>query len=68
MTLGQYAEYIAEQVGQKVIYDIENNPNASQAQNALLDNRKIKSIGFVPQYSVKEGLCRSIRILLTEEQ
>lgn len=66
MTLGQYAEFIANLGGKKVIYDIENNPNASQAQNALLDNTKIKGIGYVPMYSVLEGLERTYLILKSE--
>ena len=66
MTLGQYADYIAELGGKKVIYDIENNPDASQAQNALLDNSKIKKIGWMPLYSVLEGLNRTYSILREE--
>ena len=61
-TLGEYAEYIASLGNRKVIYDIENNPNASQAQNALLDNSKIKSIGYKPMFTVKQGLERTYRI------
>ena len=63
MTLGQYAEFLASMNGVKVIYDIEDNPNTSQAQYALLDNKKIKKIGFHPRYSTMEGLKRTIAIL-----
>ena len=63
MTLGQYAEYIASLGGKKVIYDIEDNPNASQSMNALLDNQKIKKIGYKPLYTVCEGLKRTFEIL-----
>lgn len=66
LTLGQYAEYIANLGGKKVIYDIEDNPNASQAQNALLDNNKIKEIGYKPLFTVKEGLERTYKILKEE--
>ena len=62
MTLGQYAEYIASLSNNKVVYDISNNPNASQAQNALLDNSKIKKIGYKPHYSVCEALKRTYTI------
>ena len=62
LTLGEYAEYIASLANKKVIYDIEDNPNASQAQNALLDNHKIKELGFKPRFSVKEGLKRTYQI------
>ena len=63
MSLGQYAEFIAHLGCKKVVYDIEDNPNASQAQFALLDTAKIKAIGYNPIFSVKEGLIRTYRIL-----
>ncbi len=62
MTLGQYAEYIASLGGKKVTYVIENNSSVSQATNALLDNCKIKEIGFIPKYTVCEGLKRTYLI------
>ena len=61
-TLSDYAEYLSSINNKKVIYQIENNPNASQAQNALLDNAKIKKIGFIPRYTVIEGLKRTVDI------
>lgn len=66
-TLGEYAEYIASLAGTKVIYDIEDNPDASKAQNALLDNAKLKGIGYRPMYSVKDGLKRTLEILKEEK-
>lgn len=62
LTLRQYAEYIASLSGTKVVCEIANNPNASQSQNALLDNSKIKQLGFVPLYTVKDGIKRSLMI------
>lgn len=67
LTLGGYAEFIASLGGVKVVYDIEDNPNASKAQNALLDNRKIKGIGFEPLYTVKDGLNRTYDILKSDK-
>ncbi len=66
MTLGEYAEFIASLGGVKVVYDIEDNPNASRANNALLDISKIKEIGYKPLYSVKEGLRRTFAIMKDE--
>ncbi len=66
MTLGEYAEFIASLGGVKVVYDIEDNPNASRANNALLDISKIKEIGYKPLYSVKEGLRRTFTIMKDE--
>lgn len=61
-TLGEYAEYIASLGNRKVIYDIVDDPNSSRAQNALLNNSKIKSIGYRPMFTVKEGLARTYKI------
>ena len=68
MSLGQYAEFIASLGGGKVVYQIEENASASQAMNALLDNRKIKSIGFKPFYSVCDGLKRTYAIYKADEE
>ena len=46
----------------KVCYEIENNESVSKATYALLDTRKIKNIGWEPQYSVKDGLKRTYTI------
>ncbi len=63
LTLGQYAEYVSSLAGKSVIYDIENDPGASAVKNALLDNTKIKKIGFRPSFSVKDGIKRTYLIL-----
>lgn len=67
MTLGQYAEFLSKLGGTKVVYEIEDNPNASQAMNALLDNKKIKSLGYMPAHTVCEGLKRTFDILKCDE-
>ena len=56
------AEYIASLANLKVRYEIENNESVSKATYALLDTRKIKNIGWEPQYSVKDGLKRTYTI------
>lgn len=62
MTLSEYAEYIASLANLKVRYEIENNESVSKATFAILDTQKIKSIGWEPQYSVREGLKRTYAI------
>lgn len=62
MTLGDYAEYMAQLAGKSVIFQIENDAAASKATYALLDTEKIKRIGWKPMYSVKEGLKRTYEI------
>lgn len=62
LTLGEYAEYIASLANLQVRYEIENNESVSKATYALLDTKKIKNIGWKPQYSVKDGLKRTYTI------
>lgn len=62
MTLGDYAKYIASLANRNVIFELENNPNVSKATYALLDNKKLKSLGWEPVYSIKSGLKRTYLI------
>jgi len=63
MTLGDYANYIAKLGNKNVFINIENDDSVSKARNALLDNTKIKEIGFSPMFSVLEGLNRTFSII-----
>lgn len=56
LTLGNYAEYIASLANKKVVYRIENNNGTSKATIALLDAKKLKSIGWKPLYKIQDGL------------
>ena len=62
MTLGQYAEFIAGLADKKVVYQIEHNDSVSKAVYALMDTKKIKSIGWKPLYTVSDGLRRTYQI------
>ena len=62
MTLGDYARFIANLAGMNVIFDIENNASVSKATYALLDNSKIKKLGWYPKYTVKEGLTKTYNV------
>lgn len=62
MTLADYAKYIAGLANRKVVFEIENNDSVSKATYALLDNSKIKSLGWKPKYGVIEGLSRTYKI------
>ena len=61
-SLKGYAEYIASLSNRKVVIKAEYEANVSKAENALLDNKKAKSIGFYPIYSVKDGIKRTLDI------
>lgn len=62
MTLGDYAEYIANLAGKKVVYQIEDDVAVSRVSFALLDVTKLKALGWNPLYTVKEGLMRTYEI------
>ena len=58
LNLGDYARLIASFAGKKVVFDLdpENNRGVSKASYAVLDFEKLKSLGYVPRYTVSEGL------------
>ncbi len=63
MRLNDIAEYIAKISGTEVVYDIPDEIESigySKAENAVLDISKIKSLGWMPQYNLKDGLLRTI--------
>ena len=62
ITLGGYAEYISSLADRKVVYNLEDNQSVSKATYALLDNRKIKNLGWNPRFDVTEGLKRTYLI------
>ncbi len=63
-TLGGLAAYIASLAGRKVVFDLENiQQGASAASYALLDCTKLKSLGWSPVYSVKDGLKATFDIM-----
>ncbi len=62
-TLGDYAAYIAQSAGKKVIIDeSEAQKGASVAASALVDCAKLKALGWQPHYSVLQGLDMTMRI------
>lgn len=63
LTLSQYANYMADLAGKQVVYEIQNDEAASKATFALLDTSKIRNIGWLPQYTVRDGLERTYQIL-----
>lgn len=62
ITLGGYAEFMAELAGKKVVYQIEDDAAASRASFALLDISKLKTLGWKPLYTVSDGLRRTYEI------
>lgn len=62
ITLGGYAEFMAELAKRKVVYKIEDDAAASQASFALLDTTKLKDLDWNPLFTVSDGLKRTYQI------
>ena len=64
--LRDFAQLCAESCGKKVIFNLpseQERKGYSLAMRAILDNSKIRSIGFEPHYEIKDAIERTIRIL-----
>lgn len=66
ITLRGLAEIIASYTGKQVVFEIPDAVEAtgySKATKALLDGSKLKTLGWIPFYSIQEGIHRTIDIL-----
>ena len=64
--LKDFAKLCAEQTGKKVIFDLPSEKEKkgfSIATTAILDNSRIKLIGFVPKYEINDAIHRTVEIL-----
>lgn len=64
--LKDFALMCAEYVNKKVVFDIPSDAERkgySIAQKAILNNQKIKSIGFIPKYGMEDAINRTCSIL-----
>ncbi len=70
LTLKEFATKISAIVGTKVIFEIPDSDESqgySKATQAILDTKKIESLGWKPLYSVDEGLEQVIKIMKNKE-
>ncbi len=66
ITLRKLSELIAKEVETKVVYDIPDDKETegySKATKALLSAEKIRKIGWSSNYSITDGIRRTIEIL-----
>lgn len=64
--LRDFAQMCAEYNDKTVVFDLPSEVEQkgfSIAMNAILDNSKLKALGFVPQYKMKDAIIRTIEIL-----
>lgn len=65
ITLAELAEYVASIAGTKIRYDIPDEKEAagySKATKALMDTGKIESLGWRSQYSIRDGIKRTLEL------
>lgn len=66
ITLKDLAAIIAEYAGKQVVFELPDAVEAagySKATKALLDSKKLKSLGWSAAYDMKRGLTRTVDIL-----
>lgn len=66
ITLRDLSGVIAKHVGTQVVFEIPNaveSAGYSKATTAILDNRKLKELGWKPIYNIQKGLETTISIL-----
>ena len=64
--LRDFAQMCAEYNGRKVVFELPSETEQkgfSIATQAILDNSKLKSLGFKPKYEMKDAVHRTIEIL-----
>lgn len=69
MHLKDFANYCAEWADKKVVFDLPSaveTKGFSIATKAILDNKRIKSIGWEPKYEGKDAIFRTLNILKDE--
>ena len=63
ITLADLSQLIARNAGCKVVFDLPDETESegySKATKALLDITKIKKLGWSSQYSIEEGIKRTL--------
>ena len=64
--LKDFAQICADYNGKQIVFDLPSETEQkgfSIAMQAILDNNKLKSLGFEPKYKMKDAVCRTIEIL-----
>lgn len=64
--LKDFAAICSTVVKRRVLFDVSSEEERKGYGNtncALLDNSRLKSIGFVPQYNIEDAICRTLKIL-----
>lgn len=70
ISIKEFVEKLAEISKVKVNFNIEVNQEKgySKVKNTILNNNKLKALGWIPLYSTKESLTNVLQILKLEEK
>ena len=66
LSLREIAEYISSLAGKKVVFELPSEAQAkgfSKAVNAVLDNKKLRTLGWTPKDDTRSGVKKTIEIL-----
>ena len=68
--LKDFARCCAEWAGKMVVFDLPTETERkgySVAMQAILDNSRLKSIGWIPQYNIKDAIKKTLDILSNKQ-
>lgn len=66
LSLAQIADLLSEYIGKEIVFNIPSTVEAagySKATKALLDNTKMRKLGWEPKYHINDSLIRTVDIL-----
>ena len=66
VSIAEVAQTVATIVGTKVVFDLPDEVESrgfSKPQNCILNNEKLRAMGWSGHYTLKEGLEETIHIL-----
>ena len=66
ISIRERAEKIAECAGVRVVFELPDEVEAkgySAPQDAIIDEKKLREIGYMPRYGIEEGIYRTYEIL-----
>ena len=66
VTIAQLAQVIADMSGSKVIFDLPSDLESkgfSKPQNCILNNRKLRDLGWSGRYDIRKGVEECLSIL-----
>ena len=69
--LKDFASFCAEWAGKQVVFDLPSEVERrgfSVAMRAILDNTKLRNLGWTPHYNIREALCRTLNIIEDNEE